>query len=54
MTEPDEKPTFFMPKTTAFFTGASLLLALVFLAILVVAAVLLLEFHVLWDGSPAD
>jgi hypothetical protein len=54
MTEPDEKPTLFLPKTTAFFTGASLLLALVFLAILIVAGVLLLEFHLLWGGTPAD
>jgi hypothetical protein len=54
MTEPDEKPELFLPKTTAFFTGVSLLLSLVFLAILVFAAVLLLEFHGLGGGAPTD
>jgi hypothetical protein len=50
MTEPDEKPELFLPKTTVFFTVASLLLLLVFLAILVVGPV---ELH--WVlGGPAD
>jgi hypothetical protein len=41
MTERDEKPKLFLPKTTAFFLGASVLLLLVFLAILALAAYLL-------------
>jgi hypothetical protein len=54
MTQPDEKPNLFLPRTTAFFTGATLLLALVCLAILVVAAVLLVEFHWLAGGAASD
>jgi hypothetical protein len=54
MADPDEKPELFLPKTTAFFTGASLLLLLVFLAILVAAAVVLLELHTGYGGGAAD
>jgi hypothetical protein len=54
MADPGEKPELFLPKTTAFFTGASLLLLLVFLAILVAAAVVLLELHSGYGGTPAD
>ena len=54
VTEQDEKPTLFLPRTTAFFTGATLLLALVCLAILVVAAVLLVKFHWLAGGGATD
>ena len=50
MTEPDEKPELFLPKTTVFFTVASLLLMLVFLAILVLG---LVELHWFFSG-PAD
>jgi hypothetical protein len=49
----DEKPELVLPRTTAFFTGASLLLAVVLLAILVAAVVVLVEFHWL-VGDPAD
>jgi hypothetical protein len=53
VTEGGEKPELFLPKTTAFFTGASLLLLLVFLAILVVAAMLLVDLHWALGGGAA-
>ena len=54
MTEPGDKPELFLPKTTAFFTGATILLMLVFLAILIAGAVVLVELHWAFAGGPAD
>jgi hypothetical protein len=52
VTVPDEKPELFLPRTTAFFLGASLLLLLLFLAVLVTAVLLLHGLFV--GGAPGD